>query len=373
LVKKVGITGQVGFVGTHLYNFLNLKKDEYTLVPFQDEFFEREETLKNWVKQCDIIVHLAAMNRHNEAEVLYNTNIRLVQQLIKALEDTKCNPMVLFSSSAQEERDNPYGNSKKEGRKLFIEWAERNSAKFTGMVIPNVFGPFGNPYYNSVVATFSHQLTHNEIPKIEIDANLKLIYVGELVDQIYNIIKNELTSDEYKIQNTSESKVTEILDLLLEYKNLYYEKGIIPYLGNKFQVNLFNTFRSYIDIPKQFPVKLIKNEDSRGIFVETAKLGIGGQVSYSTTNPNITRGNHYHTRKIERFIVVKGKAIIKLRKIGTNEVHEFYLNGDEPSYVDMPIWYTHNITNIGESELYTIFWINELYNPDDPDTFFENV
>jgi UDP-2-acetamido-2,6-beta-L-arabino-hexul-4-ose reductase len=373
LVKKVGITGQVGFVGTHLYNFLNLKKDEFTLIPFWDEFFENEETLNTWVKQCDVIVHLAAMNRHNEAEVLYNTNIRLVQQLIQAMEDTKCNPMVLFSSSAQEERDNPYGNSKKEGRRLFIEWAERNNAKFTGMVIPNVFGPFGNPYYNSVVATFSHQLTHNEIPKIEIDADLKLIYVGELVEEIYNIIKNELTSGEYKIQNTSESKVTEILDLLLEYKSLYFEKGIIPYLENKFHINLFNTFRSYIDIPKQFPVKLIKNEDSRGIFVETAKLGIGGQASYSTTNPNITRGNHFHIRKIERFIVVKGKAIIKLRKIGTNEVHEFILNGDEPSYVDMPIWYTHNITNVGESELYTIFWINELYNPDDPDTFFENV
>ena len=128
-----------------------------------------------------------------------------------------------------------------------------------------------------------------------------------------------------------------------------------------------------MDIKNYFPVKFTKHNDTRGSFVEIIRLGVGGQLSFSTTVPGITRGNHFHTRKIERFAVIKGKALIQLRRIGTNEVHNFYLNGDEPGYVDMPIWYTHNIKNIGENTLYTNFWINEPYNLEDADTFFEEV
>ena len=126
-------------------------------------------------------------------------------------------------------------------------------------------------------------------------------------------------------------------------------------------------------IANYFPKKFVAYTDSRGSFVEVARQGIPGQTSFSTTLQGITRGNHYHTRKIERFAVIKGKALIQLRRIGTNEVHHFYLNGEEPAYVDMPIWYTHNIKNIGDDILYTIFWINEPYDANDPDTYFENV
>ncbi|MNV80963.1 hypothetical protein D3C71_1745980 [compost metagenome] len=144
-------------------------------------------------------------------------------------------------------------------------------------------------------------------------------------------------------------------------------------MKNKFELNLFNTFRCFINLEKHYPVKFIKHTDPRGAFVEVIRLNIGGQVSFSTTVPGITRGNHYHTRKIERFAVIKGKALIQLRRIGSDEVLNFYLDGEEPSYVDMPIWYTHNIKNIGEEELYTNFWINEFFDPKDPDTYFENV
>ena len=185
---KVGITGQSGFIGTHLYNFLNLKKENIITVPFKDSDFEDPGKLKIFVKECDVIVHLAAMNRHGVAQVIYDTNMLLVNKLINALE-TSDKPMhVLFSSSTQEERDNLYGKSKHDGRLLFEQWAARNRSRFTGFVIPNVFGPFGNPFYNSVVATFCHQLTHNEQPRIDIDANLQLIYVSELVDLIYQKI-----------------------------------------------------------------------------------------------------------------------------------------------------------------------------------------
>ncbi|NQU32460.1 MAG: NAD-dependent epimerase/dehydratase family protein, partial [Bacteroidetes bacterium] len=151
---KIGITGQSGFIGTHLYNTMGLYPDKFKLIPFEDAFFQEEKSLKYFVVQCDVIVHLAAMNRHKDPEILYETNIGLVKRLITACEATKSTPHIIFSSSTQEERDNLYGKSKKEGRELLGQWAERNHSKFTGLVIPNVYGPFGNPYYNSVVATF---------------------------------------------------------------------------------------------------------------------------------------------------------------------------------------------------------------------------
>lgn len=377
---RIGITGQAGFVGTHLYNTLGLNPDLYERIPFKDEYFQDTNTLENFVKQCDVIVHLAALNRHNDPQVIYDTNIGLVKKLIDACQATQSTPHILFSSSTQEERDNLYGKSKKEGRQLLEKWAVRNNAAFTGLIIPNVFGPFGNPYYNSVVATFCHQLTHNETPKIDVDGEMKLIYVGELIEVILNKISLCSTvpstvfhCDPFLIPHTYTIKVSELLHILTQFKNDYFQNGMIPDLNNPFERNLFNTLLCYIDHINFFPYSLKLNTDDRGSFVETVKLNSGGQVSFSTTKPGITRGNHYHTRKAERFAVIKGKARIDIRKIGTNQILSFTLDGAQPSFVDMPIWYTHNITNIGDEELYTIFWISEQYNPADPDTYFEQV
>jgi UDP-2-acetamido-2,6-beta-L-arabino-hexul-4-ose reductase len=372
-MKKVGITGQNGFIGKHLYNTLGLFPLEFERVDFQKSFFEDEDKLDDFVSRCDVIVHLAAKNRHNDPHVIYDTNVELVSKLISSLKRTDSKAHVLFSSSTQEERDNVYGKSKKEGRELMAEWAKESGGKFSGLVIPNVFGPFGHPNYNSFVATFCHKLSHNETPKIDVDGEMKLIYVGELVDFIIKEIRNSEDSHELFVPHTSESKVSEILRLLQTYKTEYQDKGIIPQLSNRFQVNLFNTFRCYMDIENYFPVKFTQHKDPRGAFVEVIRLNVGGQVSFSTTVPGITRGNHFHTRKIERFAVIKGKALIQLRQIGTDKVLDFYLSGNEPAYVDMPVWFTHNIKNIGEEELYTIFWINEFFNPEDADTYFENV
>ena len=370
---RIGITGQTGFIGTHLFNFLNLQKDEVKLVPFEDHFFSKRSELELFVRQCDAIVHLAALNRHNDPQTIYDTNINLVKQLISALDSTGTRPHVLFSSSTQEERDNIFGKSKREGRQLLRQWAEKNGAPFSGMVIPNVFGPFGNPYYNSVVATFSNQLTHDEQPRVEVDAQLKLIYIGDLVRVIWYMIKNRVSDGEFKVLPTDEAKVTEILTLLQSFKEQYVESGIFPDLSDPFKRNLFNTFVCYIDHSKFFPYKLRLNTDERGSFVETVKLNSGGQISFSTTKPGVTRGNHFHTRKAERFAVIKGKARIQLRRIGTDKIINFELDGNEPSFVDMPVWHTHNITNTGTEDLYTIFWISEFYDPGDPDAFFEKV
>jgi len=370
---KIGITGQTGFIGTHLCNYLGLKKDQVTIIPFQDEFFSDDGILEAFVKQCDTIVHLAALNRHNNPQTIYETNLSLVRKLILALENTDSKPHILFSSSTQEERENAFGKSKREGREMFTQWAKKNGAPFTGMLIPNVFGPFGNPYYNSVVATFSHQLTHNEQPKVEVDAQLKLIYIGDLVQVIWHLIENRFSDGEHMITPSDEATVAEILTLLQSFKNQYLENSIVPDLSDPFERNLFNTFVCYIDHSSFFPYKLKINTDERGSFVETAKLNSGGQISFSTTKPGITRGNHFHTRKAERFAVIKGQARIQLRRIGTDKVMNFELNGNKPSYVDMPVWHTHNITNIGDDDLYTMFWISEFFDASDPDTFFEPV
>lgn len=370
---KIGITGQAGFVGTHLYNTLGLHPEKFERVPFNRDFFSNPKQMEHFVSQCDVIVHLAAMNRHNDPQVIFDTNIELAQKLADALVSTQSNAHVIFSSSTQEERENEYGRSKKEGRKLLFNWAQDSGGKFTGLIIPNVFGPFGYPNYNSVIATFCHQLTHNETPTIAVDGELKLIYVGELVDEIMSEIKTAKSQAEKVVPHTATAKVSQLLGLLEKYKSEYQEKGIIPSIDTTFELNLFNTFRCYMDIKNHFPVSFLEHTDERGSFVEIIRLGVGGQVSFSTTVPGITRGNHYHTRKIERFAVIKGKALIQLRRIGTNEVLDFYLDGENPSYVDMPIWYTHNIKNIGDEVLYTNFWINEFYDPNDPDTYFENV
>jgi UDP-2-acetamido-2,6-beta-L-arabino-hexul-4-ose reductase len=372
---KVGITGQAGFIGTHLYNTFHTRNEDFEVVPFADEFFSDFDKLAGFVASCDVIVHLAAVNRHPDSQVIYETNLNLVKALIKALEFTGSKAHILFSSSTQEEKDNPYGKSKSEGRILFQEWSEKNNSRFTGLIIPNVFGPFGRPYYNSVVATFCHQLLNGETPRIDVDARMKLIYVQELAEVFISHILNPCMQDSsaVKVSHTTEMSVTELLTLLQGFKTEYIEKGIFPNLENHSERNLFNTLVCYLDFEKHYPVKLKLNTDERGSFVETVKLKAGGQVSFSTTKPGITRGNHFHTRKAERFAVIKGKARIQLRRIGTDKVMNFELSGDAPAYVDMPVWHTHNITNTGDEDLYTIFWISEFFDSQDPDTFFEVV
>lgn len=370
---KVGITGQQGFVGQHLYNTLGISSEPFERIEFQRGYFEDNLLLNDFVSRCDVIVHLSAVNRHDDPHLIYDQNLELVHKLIKALVDTNSKAHVLFSSSTQEERDSLYGKSKKEGRELLANWAHNSDGKFTGLIIPNVFGPFGHPFYNSFIATFCRQLIDGENPTINEDGEVNLIYVDELVTCIIKAITLQESNPLYIVQPTSKIKVSEVLNRLENFKSLYLACGVIPELKNRFELNLFNTFRSYIDHTSMFPIKLKEHSDARGSFVEIVRLGVGGQVSFSTTLPGVTRGNHFHSRKIERFAVIRGEALIQLRKIGTSKIFAFRLSGDNPSYVDMPIWFTHNIRNVGNEELYTIFWINECFDINDPDTYMDTV
>lgn len=370
---KVGVTGQKGFIGYHLSQTLRLNKEEFELIPFEKEYFESDSLLDAFVSKCDIIVHLAGLNRHNNSGEISHVNTTLAKRLIAALERTVKKPHVLMSSSTQEERENEYGRSKKEARELLSSWASKRGGRFSGMIIPNVYGPFGRPFYNSVVATFCHQIAAGETPKVEVDSQLKLIYVGELVNLILRAIREKDDSHQMIVSHSGEATVSQLAATLATFKEVYQDKGDIPRLTTNFDLNLFNTYRGYIDLRNYFPRKFIEHKDVRGAFVEVIRLGVGGQVSFSTTLPGVVRGNHFHTRKIERFAVIKGTASIGLRRIGTTDVVEFGLSGEQPAYVDMPIWYTHNIKNVGSEELWTIFWISERYDPENADTYFEDV
>ena len=206
-MKRVGITGQKGFIGSHLYNTLQFYPNEFERVPFEDAYFENEDTLAQFVAQCDVIVHLAAVNRHESEQVLYDTNVALTQKLIIALKKTESKAHVFISSSTQEERENLYGKSKRVARELLNDWAKNCGGKATGLIIPNVFGAFGKPFYNSFIATFCYQLTHGQTPTIATDAEVHLIYVQELVMFIINEIRAEKDTASLYVPHTSTQKV----------------------------------------------------------------------------------------------------------------------------------------------------------------------
>jgi UDP-2-acetamido-2,6-beta-L-arabino-hexul-4-ose reductase len=370
---RVGITGESGFVGSFVRLKIIQSSESHTHIPSRDCFFQDPSVLRKFVHECDVIVHLAAMNRTDgEPSEIYETNMRLVQQLIEALQDHPGTPHVIFASSIQEERDNIYGRSKRDGRMLLAKWAMETQNPFSGLLIPNVFGPYGRPNYNSVVATFCHQLTQGETPIIDQDAEIPFIHVWDLAQKIHEHIENRITGDAIAVAESVRMKVSTLLEHLQRFQELYGYEGRIPGFENGFLVSLFNTFRSYYD-ESHFPLRPLKREDDRGYLVELLKTATGGQVFYSVSRPGITRGNHYHTRKIERFCVLEGEAVIRIRRVGNDKVQEYHVTGEEPGFVDMPVFCTHSITNTGTGNLITIFWTNEIFDPADTDTYFEPV
>lgn len=369
-MKYIGISGSNGFLGSHFRNTLSLKKDQYTVIDLNRDVFQDLDTLTELVKSCDIIYHFAAIIRHENQEFIYNENIRIAEYLIRALEKVKNPIKIVFSSSTQEGIPTAYGRAKREIRSKFESWASKTKNQFCTMIIPNLFGPFAKPYYNSFIATFSHQILIGEDPQVYSDEIISLLHVDDLIKNLETLIFQNEFKKYILISAEIDISVSSVLKELFHFRNEYIEKGTIPELSSKFSVQLFNTFRSYIAYDQFFPRFYIKNEDHRGNFIELIRIGAGGQVSFSTTRPGITRGNHFHTRKIERFSVIQGKAKIEMRKYGQSDTMTFFLDGEKPSYIDIPVWHYHNLINIGQETLYTIFWINEFYDPLDPDTFY---
>ena len=374
---KIAITGHDGFIGKHLTNTLiyklNYDLDDIALIN-KDDFLD-DNILSDKLLNSNIIIHLAGVNRHDNLKYLYNENIRICESLIKNIgSKTK---KIIFASSIQQDLDNPFGKSKLECVKKFKNWAEISKKLFINFKIPNIFGPFGKPNYNSFVATFCDGIVQEQNLNL-VDNKIDLLFIDDLIEELIYYLNKEIFEvknsnieifDFKKIKKTSVKEVYEILNKQWET----YKNNTVPKISSSFEKKLFNTLRSYINYEKFFTKNLTKHTDNRGFFSEIIRAEGEGQFSISSTKPGITRGNHFHTRKIERFIVINGKAKVEIRRVDSKKKSSFILEGDKLQYIDIPVWFTHNIKNIGDELLTTLFWINEPYDESDSDTFFIEV
>ena len=351
----IGITGGDGFIGYHTYVYLKYTT-EHEVIKLDRNFIDDDR-----IKECDWVIHLAGMNR-GDVEEIYQTNIQLTSDLLNSIsDDTK----VLFASSQQAEEDNLYGASKRKCEEMLRD----ANSHHRSIRIPNVFGPFCKPNYNSFVATFCHKLCNDEEPEVIVDNTVQLTFVTDVVKMFIELIETD-TINPLPHEFT---KVTEVLEMLKSYKTKYLADGKIPNLDTKFKKNLFNTFRSYMKHDDRL-FSTITHSDERGDLAELANVDMSeGLVFTSITNSGFKRGEHFHTRKFERFCVIDGEAVIRLRKVETDEMVEYNVSGKEIKFIDMPIFYTHNIENTGKTKLRTIFWVSELLDKNDTDTYWEDV
>lgn len=357
------VTGEKGFIGYHLTQYLKWVKKENVISVRRD--FQKES--KKFI-EADWVIHLAGVNRGINDDEVYNGNVNLAKDLIKIFDENKITPNVIFISSVQESLNNTYGNSKIEASRLVKSHCDNNNKVFISLKLPNVFGPFCKPNYNSFVATFCDKIAKNTLPEIIKDNKVPLVYVQDVCEVIYNSLS---TSEPKSFKEyINEVNVSEVLNKLKYFYNLYNKEGIFPELNNKFNVNLFNTLRSYIS-----PLShLIKKTDDRGYLIEILKCESSPtQMFYSVTKPGVTRGNHFHFNKIERFMILKGTALVEMRKVDTEDIFSWVIKDDDNLTIDMPIMYTHSLKNIGNDDLICCFWTQEIFDPAFPDTYFEKV
>ncbi|MDC6466083.1 NAD-dependent epimerase/dehydratase family protein [Flavobacteriaceae bacterium] len=367
---RILISGHNGFLGRHLQRGLLTINHNYSIIFLTKSDFQ-SVNLNNKVNHNDIIFHFAGVNRDISDKVVVEKNELINKTLFNTLEKIKFSGKLFFTSSIQENLNTQYGIAKKDARINFSNQSKELGYVFHGLISPNLFGPFCKPDYNSFIATFCFNINNSKEIKIIKDNKIPLIYVNDFISKLLNSIESD---NEINLNDITHKKtVSEVLLLLKKFNEIYLQKGNYPNLESHFELNLFNTFMSYIDIKSFFPKKYKVHEDIRGSFTELIRTNSKGQSSVSITQKNETRGNHYHTRKVERFSVIKGKALIKIREVLSSELIEFKLSGKTPMYIDIPIWNTHNIKNIGDEELITMFWINEHYEDKTADTFIENV
>lgn len=370
---KIGITGADGLIGWHLRAWLRAHRPDAEVRLATRSTFADAQELARFAAGVDAIVHCAGMNRGADAEV-EATNADLARKLAQACEtaagNDACYPQLVFTNSTHVDRDTAYGRGKRAAAEILSASAIRHGAVCTNLILPHVFGEFGKPFYNSVVSTFCHQLARGEVPQIEVDADLDLVHAQCVAARCIAAIEGAV-GGECRVSGVP-FKVSGLLGKLVMMAESYICQTIVPNLSGAFDRVLFNTLRSYRFCHyAQTPLTLHK--DYRGALFEAVKTENGGQTFLSTTHPGITRGNHFHTYKFERFLVCSGEAEIRLRRLFSDEVAIFHVSGDSPCGIDIPTFYTHNITNVGQGELVTLFWTSEIFNSARPDTFHEAV
>lgn len=356
---KILLTGASGFLGWHTRVRLDALT-EHDVVPVTRDTWSELEQLAGG---CQAIIHVAGINRAADDE-LEDGNLALAQDVARAARSAGVSRIV-FANSIQAERDNAYGRGKASAAKALSD----SGAEVVDVLLPNLFGEYGRPGYNSFVATFAHAVAQDTPPAEVTDNPVNLLHVQDAAQALIDALDRPRGQVRPVGHDTTVVKVLAKLQAFRET----YRTGDIPALTNDFEVNLFNTLRGAL-FPQGYPLVLTPHSDDRGRLVETVRSHGGqGQTFVSTTRSGITRGEHYHLGKIERFVVLGGQARISLRKVFTDEVIDFDVDGENPAAIDMPTMWIHNITNTGDGELLTQFWTHTLFDPEHPDTFWQKV
>ena len=362
---KIAMTGSNGFLGWHTRALAHSQGQTTVAIAVGDKF--NAETAVMSLRGVDMLVHLAGVNRGDD-ESVRRGNIQFAEQLALALEASATKPsVVVYANSTQAGNGSPYGLGKQEAGLILERAAAKSGARFVDVKLPNLFGEHGVPFYNSVVATFCHLAANGRPLEVQDDKSLKLLHAQTAAEVLLGV-----REPQEALGMATTRSVSEVATLIQATADCYSD-GTIPDISGEFERDMFNTYRSFL-VGDRLPISLDRKEDARGAFFEVVRSGGGqGQSSFSTTVPGVTRGQHYHRRKIERFTVLSGSAEISMRRLFTNEVLTFHVDGRNPKAIDMPTMWSHNITNTGSDKLYTMFWINEIFDPASPDTFPEEV
>ena len=359
------VTGSNGFIAKNLIQFLS-EKPEVEVLKFNRNSTPAE--LEQSVLAADWIVHLAGINRPLNEQEFIEGNITLTQKIADILKQAKKQTPVILSSSIQAERDNAYGQSKLGGEQVLLELNQQQGNPVYICRLANVFGKWSRPNYNSAVATFCHNVA-NDLP-IEIhnaDAVIRLVYIDDVVESFWNIIKGNDEEQNFYIEPEYQITVGELAKQIQTFKDSR-QTMITEKVGEGLTRALYSTYLSFLQ-PKQFDYTVPKHGDERGVFVEMLKTKDSGQFSYFTAYPGITRGGHYHHTKTEKFLVIKGKALFKFKNLVTDEFYQLETRGDNPTIVETVPGWTHDITNIGDEEMIVMLWANEIFDREKPDTY----
>jgi UDP-2-acetamido-2,6-beta-L-arabino-hexul-4-ose reductase len=368
---KILVTGAKGFIGKNL--IAELRNRKYTEI-FDYDIDTDPSLLDRFCKEADFVYHLAGVNRSKNQSEFMEGNFGFTSGLLNSLRRHNNTCPVMISSSIQAEFDNPYGKSKKAGEDLLFSYSEETGSKVLVYRFPNVFGKWGRPNYNSAVATFCHNIAY-DLP-IQVDdpsVVMNLVYI----DDVFNELVNALEGKENKANSFCEVPVIhtitlgEIVDLILSFKKSREDRSV-PNVSDEFAKKLYSTYLSYLPEDK-FSYDLKMNVDQRGSFTEFIRTSDRGQVSVNISKPGITKGNHWHHTKNEKFLVVCGEGVIRFRKIDSEQVLEYFVSGEKMEVVDIPTGYTHNIENLGDMDMITIMWANESFDPEKPDTYYLEV
>ena len=368
---KILVTGAKGFIGKNLIT--ELRNQKYTDI-YEYDMESTVEDLDQYSKDCDFVFHLAGVNRPKDQKEFLEGNFGFTSVLLDNLKKYNNKAPIMLASSIQAVLDNPYGVSKKAGEDLLFGYSKETGANVLIYRFPNVFGKWCRPNYNSAVATFSYNIA-NDLPITVNDRNvvMNLIYIDDLVKELIQALKgNENKKDEFcYVEPVHTVKLGEIVDLLYSFKESRNDRSI-PNTSDPFTKKLYANYLSYLPKDK-FSYDLKMNIDHRGSFTEFLKTPDRGQVSINISKPGIVKGNHWHHTKNEKFLVVSGTGVIRFRKIDETEVLEYYVSGDKLQVVDIPPGYTHNIENFGSTDMVTVMWANEKFDPERPDTIFVEV